>query len=208
MSSIFGGSDGSNQSQSQSTQQSSSNQSNQAYPYLQGALSGIVGSGVGGAGSQIANMLGLNGPTAQNQGFGNWQNSTGYQFGLNQGLQSITGNAATQGLLNSGSTAKAVDTYGQNYANTQYGNYTGLLQQLLGSGLQGAGLIGSAGNLFNSSSSGTSSSTGNGSNSSNTGGIGSAIGSFAGSPAVSSLLSKGATGGSTLADAAASLIAI
>lgn len=136
MSSIFGGSN--------SSSSGSSLSQNQAYPYLQGALSGTVSQGTG-AGNQIADMLGLNGPQSQNQGFQNWQGSTGYQFGLNQGMDSINGNAATQGLLNSGATAKALQTYGQNYANTQYGNYTNQLQSLLGSGLQGAGVIGGAG---------------------------------------------------------------
>lgn len=151
MSQIFGGS----QQQSQSH--------NQAYPYLQGALSGNISNG-GAAGSQIASMLGLNGTPAQNQGFQNWQNSTGYQFGLNQGVQSITGNAATQGLLNSGSTLKALDTYGQNYANTQYGNYTNQLMGLLGAGNTSAGVLGGTGQVSS------------GSGSSNNGGIGGAIG--------------------------------
>lgn len=138
--SIFGGSN--------SKQQSSS--SNQAFPYLQGALGGTVGQGTG-AGSQIASMLGLNGGAAQNQGFTNWQGSTGYQFGKQQGMDSITGSAATSGLLNSGGTLKALDTYGQNYANTKFGDYAGMLQQLLGSGLQGASILGNAGNVSQSS---------------------------------------------------------
>ena len=151
MSTLFGGSNNSSAS------------SNQAYPYLQGALGGTVTQGTG-AGTQIANMLGLNGAPAQNQGFTNWQNSTGYQFGKQQGLDSITGNAATQGLLNSGGTLKALDTYGTNYANTQYGNYVNQLQGLLGSGLQGAGILSSAGNVSHSSGS------------SNTGGLGAFLG--------------------------------
>lgn len=159
MSSIFGGSHSQSQSQSY----------NQAYPYLQGALSGTVGTGTT-AGTQIADMLGLNGSAAQNQGFNNWRNSTGYQFGLNQGVNSITGSAATQGLLNSGSTLKALNTYGQNYADTQYGNYTGQLQNLLNSGLQGAGILGAAGNVSNSNSS----------SSSNNGGVGGFIGTLLG----------------------------
>lgn len=122
-------------------------QYNQAYPYLQGALSGTVSNGTG-AGNQIANLLGLNGQQGQDQGFQNWRNSTGYQFGLNQGISSITGNAATQGLLNSGSTLKALDTYGQNYANTQYQNYLSPLQNLLGSGLQAGSVLSSAGNVL------------------------------------------------------------
>ena len=161
MSQIFGGSSQQSHSTSSST--------NQAYPYLQGALSGTVGTGTG-AGTQIADMLGLNGDQSQNQGFNNWKNSTGYQFGLNQGVQGITGNAATQGLLNSGSTLKAIDTYGQNYANTQFQNYLNPLQNLLGSGLSAAGILGGAGQ--------TSQSNSNSSGSSNNGGIGGAIGSL------------------------------
>lgn len=169
MSQIFGG--------SSSQSQQASNSSNQAYPYLQGALSSNIGN-VGAAGSQIANMLGLNGNAAQSQGFQNWQNSTGYKFGLDQGIQSITGNAATQGLLNSGGTLKAIDTFGQNYANTQYGNYMNQLTSLLGLGNQSAGVLAGAGPR--SQSYGTSSSN------SNTGGIGGAIGT---------LLAKGGLGG-------------
>lgn len=153
MSAIFGGS------------QQKTSSSNQAYPYLQGALSGTVGTGTG-AGAQIANLLGLNGQQGQDQGFQDWRNSTGYQFGLDQGTQSITGNAATQGLLNSGSTLKALDTYGQNYANTQYQNYLNPLQSLLGSGINAASTIGGAGQVSS------------GSQSSNNGGIGAAIGSI------------------------------
>lgn len=111
-------------------------------------------------------MLGLGGGDAQNQAFKNWQNSTGYQFGLNQGEQSINGNAAAQGLLGSGATGKALESYGQNYANTQYGNYTNQLQQLLNSGNQSAGILAGAGQ--HSSSSATQ----------NTGGTGAAIGSL------------------------------
>lgn len=131
--------------------QSTSSSSNQAFPYLQSALGGTIGQGTA-AGSSLADMLGLNGNPAQAQGFNNFRNSTGYQFGLDQGLQSIRGGAATKGLLNSGSTAKALETYGQNYANTQYGNYTSLLQSLLGSGLQGANILSGAGQVSQSQS--------------------------------------------------------
>lgn len=145
---IFGGSNSQNSAKSSS--------SNQAYPYLQGALGGTVSNGTS-AGNQIAGMLGLGGSQAQTDAFNTWKNSTGYQFGLNQGMDSITGNAATQGLLNSGSTLKALNTYGQNYADTQYQNYLNPLQSLLGSGIQAANTIGSAGNVSQSQSQGNSS---------------------------------------------------
>lgn len=129
---IFGG--------SQSTQQSG----NQAYNGLSNTLASSIGN-VGSAGTQLSDMLGLNGAQGQNQGFKNWQDSTGYQFGLNQGMQSINGNAAASGLLGSGATGKALESYGQNYADTQYGNYTNQLQQLLNSGNQSAGILAGAG---------------------------------------------------------------
>lgn len=150
MSSIFGGSQ--QQSSGQSTNQSQS--SNQAYPFIQQALGGTVNQGAG-AGSQLSDMLGLNGTPAQSQGFTNWQNGTGYQFGLNQGLDSVSGNAAAQGLLGSGATAKALTTYGQNYANTQYGNYTNQLQSLLGSGISAGNTIGGTGQQSSSQSQST-----------------------------------------------------
>lgn len=161
MSDIFGG------SKQSSNQSSVSN--NQAFPYLQTALGGSIGQG-GQAGSMLGNLLGINGGPAQTQGFQNFRDSTGYQFGKQQGLDSITGNAATQGLLNSGGTMKAMDTFGQNYANTQYGNYTGQLQNLVNSGMQGAGVLAGAGQQSMSS--------GSSKGSSNTGGMGGAIGSL------------------------------
>lgn len=148
MSSIFG-------SPSSGQNQSTSTSSNQAYPMLSTALSGQVSNGAA-ANNGLSSMLGLGGdPTAQNQAFQNFQNSTGYQFGLNQGSQAVSQNAAVKGTLNSGATAKALDTYGQNYANTQYQNYTNLLTGQQNAGTQAAATIGSTGQTSNSNSSGT-----------------------------------------------------
>jgi hypothetical protein len=127
---------------------------------LSQALGGNVSNGTS-ADSGLAAMLGLGGNTqAQNQAFSNWQNSTGYQFGLNQGSQAITQNNASKGLLDSGATAKALDTYGQNYANTQYGNYTNQLQNLANTGNQSASVIGSTGQQSQSNGTSSSSNTG------------------------------------------------
>lgn len=143
---IFGG----------SSQESQSNSHNQAYPFLQGALGGTIGQG-GQAGSAIANMLGLNGAASQDQGFNNFRNSTGYQFGMDQGMHAITGGAASKGLLNSGGTLKALQGFGQDYASSKYGDYMSQLQNLLGSGIAGAGVLSGAGNVSNSTSEGSSS---------------------------------------------------
>jgi len=161
MSQIFGGSQ-----QSSNGVSSSSNVSN---PYLTSALSGQVTNGTN-ASNTLASLLGGQGTAAQNQAFQNWQGSTGYQFGLNQGSQAITQNNAASGLLDSGATAKALNTYGQQYANTQYQNYLNPLQNLVNSGNQAGSIIGSTGNVSN----GTNSSSGN----TYSGGLGAFIGSI------------------------------
>lgn len=183
MSSIFGGSqsatNSNNNSVSNSNSTSASQSNNQAYPMLNQALGGQVTNGTN-AGNGISAMLGLGGdPAAQNQAFQNFRNSTGYQFGLDQGAGAITGSAATKGLLNSGATAKALDTYGQNYANTQYQNYTNLLSGQQNAGNQAAGVISGAGQQStsnsNSNSAANSAGTSNGGSSSKPG-----IGGFLG----------------------------
>ena len=145
MSSIFGG----------SKSQSSSSSSNQAYPMLSNTLSPEVNNGVT-AGGTLSGLLGGQGQAGSDAAFANFRNGTGYQFGLDQGSQAVTQNAAAKGLLNSGSTARALDTYGQNYANTQYQNFTNLLSQQQQMGNQAAGIIGSAGQRSNSNSSSSS----------------------------------------------------
>ena len=147
MSSIFGG------SQQQSTNQSTSQ--NQAYPALSAALSPQVSNGTTASGT-LSGLLGGQGQAGSDAAFANFRNGTGYQFGLDQGSQAVTQNAAAKGLLNSGSTARALDTYGQNYANTQYQNFTNLLQNQVNSGNQAAGVIGATGqkSVSNGTSSG------------------------------------------------------
>lgn len=147
MSSIFG-----KPSQSTTTNNSTSSSGNQAYGMLSQGLAPQVSNGTG-ASNGLAALLGVGGdPAAQQQAFSNWKDSTGYQFGMDQGTQAITGSAAAKGLLNSGSTAKALNTFGQNYANTQYQNYLNPLQSLVQSGNQAGSTIAGAGNVSNSQS--------------------------------------------------------
>lgn len=141
---IFGG--------SKSKQTSQSN--NQAYPYLQGAYGGQVSNGTG-ANDFVSQLLGLKGGDEANQAFDKYKDSTGYQFALDSGSKAITGNAASRGLLSSGSTAQALTKFGQNNATQYYNSYLDKLLGLSGQGLQAGGLIGGAGQQ--SSSKGTSS---------------------------------------------------
>lgn len=130
-----------------------SSSSNQAYPFLQNALGGVVGTG-GKANTAQADALGLNGTGASQQGFQNFLNSTGEQFTLDQGSKAITGNAAARGLLNSGSTLKALQGFGQQTGQQYFQNYLSNLNALSGQGIQGAGVISDAGKVSSGSKNG------------------------------------------------------
>lgn len=115
-----------------------------------------LGSAQGAAGD--INSL-LTSPSQNNPAFQNYLNSTGYGFQLQQGTDAITGNAASKGLLNSGSTARALTSYGQNLASGSFNNYLGQLGGLastqqniaagygaqVGQGLTAAQAVGQAG---------------------------------------------------------------
>jgi len=123
------------------------NTSNQAFGQVSSALNPTLQQGAG-ASSALAGMLGTGGnPAAQNQAFQNFQNSNGFNFQLQQGSNAITGNAAARGLLNSGSTGKALESYGTNLADNSYNTY---MQQLMGLGTlanQAGSSIGSTGQV-------------------------------------------------------------
>jgi len=77
-----------------------------------------------------AALLGGGTPAAQQQqkaAYGNYLNSTGYNFQTDQGMRAITGNAASRGLLGSGGDAKALMQYGQGQAAQGFNNYLGQL---------------------------------------------------------------------------------
>lgn len=63
----------------------------------------------------------------------------GYQAGLDTGSRAITTNAAARGLLKSGSTAKALQTFGQNYEDQKSGDYLNRLYGLAGMGYNATG---------------------------------------------------------------------
>jgi hypothetical protein len=170
MSAIFGGSKSTQNSSNQSS--SSSHSGNQAYPWLQNMLGGTVQNGVG-ANNQLAGML--NG-TDNGAGFQNYRNSAGYQSTLDAGSHAITGNAASRGLLSSGSTLKGLDQFGQATNQQYYNNYLGQLLGLSNSGNQAANTISGAGGYSDSQSQSTGTSSGT---SKSKPGIGSFIGSVA-----------------------------
>ena len=71
-------------------------------------------------GKEQLNSLGtwLNDPTKQPMSF----LDPGYEFRRQAGLNALTGNAASAGMLKSGDTLRALENYGQDLASQEYGN--------------------------------------------------------------------------------------
>lgn len=84
-------------------------------------------------------------PQDLNAIYGQWRNTPGYQFGLQEGSGRIEASAAARGGLNSGATMKALQKYGTDFADQQgYRPYMNDLSNLFGGGQQAASQIGSA----------------------------------------------------------------
>jgi hypothetical protein len=96
------------------------------------------------ANAQESNLLGLNGQPAADAAMSTYQQSPGYAWQLGQGLRAVDAGAAAQGMLRSGATLKAEQTFGQGLANTDFSNYWNRLQQLSSGGLSAAGGIANA----------------------------------------------------------------
>jgi hypothetical protein len=77
------------------------------------------GSAVGVAGD----LAGANGPDAATAAMANFHTDPGYQFQLDQGLRAVDAGAASRGILRSGATIKAEDTFGTGLADQSFTNY-------------------------------------------------------------------------------------
>ncbi|MGH7022111.1 MAG: hypothetical protein ACREEB_00820 [Caulobacteraceae bacterium] len=101
------------------------------------------------ANTELQGFLGLGGDaSATDAAFQNYLNSTGYEFNLNEGLDSVAQTKAASGLLASGSLAKALDAYGTGLAD-QYGQqYVGDLQNEVGTGAGAANALAGEGQAY------------------------------------------------------------
>lgn len=88
--------------------------------------------GKGGSGIPVTSGGGA--PSAGARDFSNFFNTPGYQFNLNQGLQTINRQAAANGNLYSTNTLNQLGTYAQGVASNQYNNYVNQLMGLAGIG--------------------------------------------------------------------------
>lgn len=120
---------------------SSSTSSNRSWDVLRDPLTSAVSGGVNNLGN-LSDIL--------NQGFDAYKKNAGFDFQLNQGNRNIAGGAAAKGLLNSGSTAKALAEYESNLGNTMYGNWLDRLGGVAQMGLGAAGPLVGAGSTSSS----------------------------------------------------------
>lgn len=130
-----------------SSNKSSSSSSNQAWNVLKNPLTSAVQGGVNNLGN-LSDTL--------NQGFDAFKKNSGYDFQLNQGDRAIAGGAAANGLLNSGSTGKALSNYESNLGSTMYGNWLDRLGNVAGMQLGAASPLVAAGATSTGTASGSS----------------------------------------------------
>jgi len=134
MGKIFGGS------------KSSQTSSNQAYGTINNAVQPALGNIA--QGSNALNAF-LSGDTS---GFNTYKNMAGYDAMAESGSRGITGNAAASGLLRSGSTGKALQSFGSNLNQQFADNYFQKLLGQAGLGLQAGNLLAGAGQTSTSKS--------------------------------------------------------
>jgi hypothetical protein len=97
-----------------------------------------------------ADLLGLNGPDAAATAMGNFQQSPGYQWSMDQGMRAVDAGAAARGMLRSGATLKAEQTFGTGLADQEFSNYYARL-----AGLSSLGESAAAGGAQNAANSAT-----------------------------------------------------
>jgi hypothetical protein len=120
----------------------------QIYESDKGLETPFIDSGYG-AETELNGFLGLGGdPAATNAAFQNYLDSTGYQFNLGQGLDSVAQSKAASGLLGSGSLVKSLDAFGTGLAD-QYGQqYVGNLQNEVATGAGSANALAGQGQSY------------------------------------------------------------
>jgi hypothetical protein len=77
----------------------------------------------GTANTATGNAAGLNGQPGYDAAMAGFHTSPGYQFQLDQGLRAIDAGAAASGMLRSGATLKAEQTFGAGLADKEFTDY-------------------------------------------------------------------------------------
>lgn len=108
-----------------------------------------------GATNYLSSLLTGTGDTgAANAGYNNYLQMAGYAPAMRELSQNITGQGAAAGILQSGSTAKALQTRGAELNQQFFNNYLQQLSGLSGLGLQAGGLVANTGQTSTGTSQG------------------------------------------------------
>lgn len=109
-------------------------------------LLGVSPGGVAGTANTVGNAAnGIAEGGGAQAGYQNYLQNAGYAPAMRQMSQNVTGQGAASGLLNSGSTAQALQTRGTELNQGFFNNYLQQLSGLSGLGLQAGGLVANAG---------------------------------------------------------------
>lgn len=121
---------------------------------IKSTYGGMMSAGTGATNYLSSLLTGTGDVGAANAGYDNYLQKAGYAPAMRQLSQQITGQGAASGLLNSGATAKALQTRGAELNQGFYNNYLQQLAGLSGLGLQAGGLVTNAGQKSESTSKG------------------------------------------------------
>lgn len=109
-------------------------------------LLGVSPSGVAGTANTVGTAAnGIAAGGGAQQGYNNYLQMAGYAPAMRQMTQGVVGQGAASGLLNSGATAKALQTRGTELNQGFFNNYLQQLAGLSGLGLQAGGLVANTG---------------------------------------------------------------
>lgn len=145
ISSLFGGSQQQQQSQSQNVNNG----------LITSDYGGQVANGTNANNIQSSLLTGTGNTGAANGAYNNYLQQAGYAPAMKQLSQNITGQGAAAGLLDSGSTTKALQSSGAALNNQFYNNYLQQLGGLSSQGTQAGSLIAGTGQQSSSSGSGS-----------------------------------------------------
>lgn len=121
---------------------------------IKSTYGGMMTQGTG-ANNYLSSLLTGQGDVgAANSGLQGYYANAGYAPAMRQLSQNITGQGAAAGILNSGSTAKALQTRGTELNQSFFNNYLQQLAGLSGLGLQAGGLVANTGQYSKGTSTG------------------------------------------------------
>lgn len=118
---------------------------NGATNYLSQLLGTSPGNVAGAANSIGTAANGVANAGGAQEGYQNYLQNAGYAPAMRQLSQGVVGQGAAAGLLNSGTTAKALQSRGAELNQGYFNNYLQNLQQQQGAGLQAGGIIANTG---------------------------------------------------------------